>query len=227
MNIVELTLKTHCPHEMYEFYVDTLGFTLLDESDDHFTLDAGDSRLTFQVDESQPFVYHFAFNIPHNQLADAQLWLMQRADLLPDAAGHTIIQHSPEWDSKALYLYDPAGNIIEFVARYRIPTCSDIPFSGQSVLSISEVGLVVDDVPKAAASFSQQLGIQTFGTSAPNFHALGDDNGLLILSQKGRIWYPTSDVQAQYAPVQMTLAGVLDEQVRLGNYPYAGRITRS
>ena len=51
MKIVELTLKTHCPHEMYEFYVDSLGFTLLDKGDDYFTLDAGDSRLTFQVDE--------------------------------------------------------------------------------------------------------------------------------------------------------------------------------
>src|SRR5689334_2049569 len=96
MEIVEITLKTHHLADLRSFYVDMLGMTLLDASDDHIALSAGKTRLIFERDETQVYQYHFAFNIPADQIHDALAWLEGRAEILPGPDG-PIVTGSAHW----------------------------------------------------------------------------------------------------------------------------------
>lgn len=79
MKIIELELKTHLLSKMKMFYVNQLHFPLLQETENAFTLLVGNTKLTFvrENGESQPF-YHFAMNIPANQIHEAKDWLLQQ-----------------------------------------------------------------------------------------------------------------------------------------------------
>jgi hypothetical protein len=73
MQIREIILQTHLINELKEFYTITLELTLLKETETSFTVRAGSSELSFEKSQSddKPF-YHFAFNIPENQLQNAK-----------------------------------------------------------------------------------------------------------------------------------------------------------
>lgn len=45
------------------------------------------------------------------------------------------------------YFPHPAGNILEFIAREDLPAKAGEDFRPEDILHISEIGLVVDDVP--------------------------------------------------------------------------------
>lgn len=218
MEIIEIALKTHCLAELRSFYVQTLAMTLLDESDDHIALSAGQTRLIFERDERQVYQYHFAFNIPAAQIQDAHDWLQGRAPILPGADG-PIITSSPGWQAQMVYFPDPAGNIVEFIARKRLPDSAGIPFSAQSILNVSEIGLALDDVQAFAADISTR--IPYFEPGSDTFQPMGDDNGLLILAKVGRGWYPTGEVKAQPLPVDLVIRGAPDKPpYDVPGYPY-------
>jgi catechol-2,3-dioxygenase len=79
MKIVELELKTHLLDEMQDFYVNKLHFPLVDQTINTFTVLVGSSKLTFvHEDRDSQLYYHFAMNIPMNQIHDAKEWLLQQ-----------------------------------------------------------------------------------------------------------------------------------------------------
>jgi catechol-2,3-dioxygenase len=225
MKIFAATLKTHQLDSLREFYADKLGFMLLEDDDDGFTLDAGASRLRFERDESAEFRYHFAFNIPPDQFLEAQVWLAQRVEFLRESSGECVIQHGGKWNAEALYFADPAGNIVEFIARYALNHTTEIPFSAQSVLCLSEVGLVVANAQTMLHHLqgSVQHPFPPYDNGSDAFQAVGDEHGLLILAKEGRIWYPTRTA-ATVAPLDLTLLGAAQETVILDEYPYHIRI---
>lgn len=66
MEIKSLTLFTGQLEAQYKFYTQRLGFICIDKNEDSFTLNIGNSLLTFITKEgSTP--YHFALNIPTSQ----------------------------------------------------------------------------------------------------------------------------------------------------------------
>lgn len=205
MDILELRLKTNALQAMHDFYVGSLGFAVLEEHDDALVLDAGGTRLIFEADSGKAFVYHFAFNIPHNQLVDAKIWLAQHTPLLT-YNGENVIEHSA-WEAEAVYFRDPGGNIGEVIARRRIANSSAIPFSAQSIQGVSEIGLAVEDVQATVAALQADLKLPAFGTPSETFAAVGDDHGLLIVVAKHRVWFPTEDVKAKKRPVTLTIRG--------------------
>jgi hypothetical protein len=70
-------------------------------------------------------------------------------------------------------------------------------------MSVSEIGLVTEDVPALTLRITRELGLPGYRDSAGDtFAALGDEEGLLILAQSGRIWYP----ETGKASVPATLA---------------------
>ena len=58
------------------------------------------------------------------------------------------------------YFPDPTDNILELIARDDLPSKSGENFGPQDLLHISEIGLVVDDVPSAAQHLKTTLGIE-------------------------------------------------------------------
>ena len=121
MQIQELRLLTHNPARQRDFYSRVLELPLDFSSYDQFAVAIGASRLVFtSTPQDQPLAYHFAFNIPEHQFAEAKQWLMARTVLLAEPGGANEI-YFPDWQAHSIYFPDPDGNIVEFIARHRLP----------------------------------------------------------------------------------------------------------
>jgi catechol-2,3-dioxygenase len=197
--------------EMQDFYTKMLGFVLLNATEDHFEVQAGDTRLAFHTTHlvgKKPF-YHFAFNIPTNKVEEAAAWLVANGieplqiPVEADEDPSTIAEFEA-WNARAVYFHDPAGNIVEFIARLDSKYMSLKPFSAQSVISISEIGLACANTKTYAAELREKYDLTSFtkGTNTEAFWALGADNGLFVLSATSRTWFPT-DTQVQHFPMKI------------------------
>lgn len=201
MKIKEIKLATNDLSQTVSFYTQTLGLTILQQTDKDVRLIAGASILTFtQNSTTTKPIYHFAFNIPHNQLAEATDWLLgQNIPLLPVTPDTNIADFS-NWNANAIYFHDNNGNLLEFIARHDLNNNSNTPFSAASIQCISEIGLAVPNVP----AYTAQLDV-TFYTKQPpleKFAALGDDEGLLIIAEEKRNWFPTN-IPAEQFPLEV------------------------
>lgn len=211
MNIHALRLTTAALPSLKTFYSKVMGLPVTAESAEHFTVNIGDTALTFVADTapSNTGVYHFAFNIPENQIAEARAWLAARVPLVLGTAGTDDIFSFESWNAHAVYFYDAAGNIVEFIARHALPTASDAPFGPASLLCVSEIGWVVDEVRAAVRALQNDPGFDVYANSlSDEFAAVGDEHGLFIIVKRGRIWFPdTRHLEAaQFRPIHMTLS---------------------
>jgi len=189
MRIRKLILQTHRLEELAAFYGQVLELPVQLEPD-RLSVSCGISLLTFLPVDAAAY-YHFAFNIPPGQIEEAQRWL-QEHDLEILHEGDRLITEFPNWNARSLYFPDPAGNVLEFIARRDLGLSPVQPFAPQTaVRSISEIGLPVPDVPAAARQL-EQAGIPPYWGSGSTFRALGGPEGLLILvDDSDKTWYPT------------------------------------
>ena len=88
--ILSLELLTGASlNAMKAFYGKTLDLRLMNERADRFTVEAGESQITFVASADTaggraPF-YHFAFNIPENKILQALDWQKARTPMLADS----------------------------------------------------------------------------------------------------------------------------------------------
>ncbi|WP_210490436.1 VOC family protein [Rufibacter aurantiacus] len=178
------------PKQRY-FYTQTLGLALLDASQTSFTFQAGASRITFeQAGKTETPHYHFAFNIPENQLTEAKAWLQSRTSLLAkDGADEFLF--APAWNAEGIYFQDLDGNVLEFICRHNLATATAAPFGVESIICVSEVGLVAPEVAPVVGLLAQTAGMEVWQEAGPDFKALGTETGLFILVKEGRSWFPT------------------------------------
>ena len=204
MLIKQLDILTPQPGETYRFYSDILGLEMVSEDDHSMNFKAGESILKFSFSSFGNPYYHFAFNIPNNQIQQAVEWISKRTDIIP-VEGQSIADFR-NWNAEALYFMDPTGNILEFIARKDLNNHSGSPFSPYSILNISEAAVVTHDVRTLVSKMEKAYDILPFSKQPvkDDFAALGDDNGLLILSGNDRHWYPTH-IPALPFPVQVSL----------------------
>jgi catechol-2,3-dioxygenase len=192
MILRHIHLKTHDLQALYVFYQQVLEFEVKEQKD-RFTLRAGTSLLTFSStnDTSQPY-YHFAFNIPYGQQAEALDWLENRLEVLSDEdSGNKMIDFR-NWNAYALYFYDPAGNIVEFIARKETPALPKRAFDISAVLSVSEVGIPLQDARKAYQLLHEVCATPQYIGAGETFLPAGNAEGLLIMvDQQKKKWYPT------------------------------------
>ncbi|GGR26531.1 hypothetical protein [Deinococcus ruber] len=150
----------------------------------------GMSTLVYRHASEFSDTYHVAFEIPRNLVNEAQNWLARRVPLLADQDGVTRFEPSATWNTTNLYFNDPAGNILELIARHDRPTDQSGPFAAHHLLNISEIGLVVPNVPTAVAQLSQLYGLHPFNGQSATFTPVGDHDGMLIVVPTGRGWFP-------------------------------------
>ncbi|NPC92664.1 hypothetical protein HOO54_10590 [Bacillus sp. WMMC1349] len=201
MEIKSVTLQTECIKEMRKFYVEKFGFPLLKEDKNSIQIAIGSSALKFTSEniEGKPY-YHFAFNIPANKFADAKSWVREKVSLnIEDGDDEVYFSGS---HAHSLYFYDPAGNIVEFISRHSISKKGLEPFSIESVLNISEIGLIVDDAIDAGKKL-MDIGIherENEPLSPTSLHFMGDaSKGIFILlTQPGRRWLFSDKLSAIY-----------------------------
>jgi catechol-2,3-dioxygenase len=201
MKIINLDLHTSNLQEMKRFYSEHLELPLLNETTENFSVAVGETVLTFHLSGNNS-QYHFAFNIPNNKVAEAVDWLSSKVDLIKYEEDQLI--HFESWNAHSLYFEDPAGNIVEFIARHNLQNQLPGPFSYKDILNISEIGLPVQDVLGAVDALQSSLGVSTWRQPTPTFSTIGDENGLIIAVSKGRQWF-MSDMIADYHPIKMTI----------------------
>ena len=204
MTILELELSAVDLPAQRDFYANipelpvTLNSSILE-------VNVGMTNLRFtQAPSEFNGAYHFAFNIPENQYQTAKQWITNRVPLLRDKNGQEDFE-SKSWDSLSLYFLDAAGNVLEFIARHPLQNAVEGGFDSSKILNVSEIGLPSEDVIALANQLRTQLNLSVF-KQEPNesFTPVGDDNGLLILPVKDRIWMPDSGVPAKLLPVKVT-----------------------
>ncbi len=181
--------------ELRRFYSEQLGLPLLQESTDRVTFAVGASELSFTpagAGNGEPF-YHFAFNIPHNKIASARVWLLEKTSLIlpsPDLRDPALppeVVWFRHWDAHSLFFWDPAGNLVELIARHTLDNAAPGPFTVQDVLLASEIAFIVPDVPASAAQLAQATGLGAYPPGTPLW-AIGDEHGLLLVIVQGRLW---------------------------------------
>ncbi|TKC19021.1 VOC family protein [Robertmurraya kyonggiensis] len=205
MEIKSVILQSNNIEEMKEFYVEHFGFPLVKEDESGFRIVVGTSELEFsskQV-EANPY-YHFAFNIPTNKFEEAKEWVKDRVALNVDFEKDEI--YFSNFDAHSLYFYDPAGNIVELIARHALANAQEGDFSIESILNISEIGLTVDDAIHACHKL-MEIGIHErehgdLTASSLNFMGEKSKGIFIILNQPGRRWI-FSDKQSAIFPLEI------------------------
>ena len=206
MKITLLSLLAADLPAQRHFYGHVLGLPVAAADDPgSIKVEVGYSELRFGLAPPgpRPF-YHVAFSVPHNQLDAAREWVQARTPLLPLPEGGYVADFV-NWNAHAFYFLDPAGNVLECIARHDLPNARAAPFSAAGLLGISEAGLVVADVPAAVREIGAATAAPVFhrGPVREDFAAVGDDEGLLIVVRQGRSWFPTSHPAAvHYLRVQ-------------------------
>lgn len=188
------------------FYAETLGLPVrrLNRS---VVVPIGSTEVVFSPDPlATP--YHFAINIPSFHEKEALQWLQHRVELLP-FQGQALVDF-PAWSAKAMYFYDPAGNIVELIARRNLGLRAPLPFSAKSLLEVSEIGMAPDSIEETYHTLHKNCAMEIFDGNLDTFCAIGDEYGLFIAVDKQRkLWMPTDDevFSSPFAVVMMTAGG--------------------
>lgn len=184
------------------FYTQVLGFELLEEKAQAFTLKIGKTALQF-IEKQTATNYHFAFNIPSNQGMQALNWLKDRVEIL-DWNGMDLVDFS-DWNAEAMYFYDKDANIVEFIARKNLNIETTLPFDANQVLEISEMGAPTQDVQGVYDNLQGVFPIQIYSGNLRRFAAMGDEQGLfIVIDNKQKKWIPRDD-EAYYSPFEVHL----------------------
>ncbi|WP_106533236.1 serine hydrolase [Planomicrobium soli] len=182
----KVTLYTNRLEELKGFYEYQLGFRIVEEDNTSFTLAIGESQLVFKGSEQNAF-YHFAFNIPGNQFTLAKSWASSRVTLNRQDGMDEIFYAN--FNADAFYFQDPAGNVIEFIARRTVDRMGD--FTVDSLLNISEVSITTPYV-KEIGERLEDMDIPVRGNKgidSTTLNFLGRDDAFLLLVPPKRLWY--------------------------------------
>ena len=195
MVIKKLFLETAYLKTLQQFYGSLLELNVHVINDRQISVAIGESELVFaEGTTGEPF-YHFAINIPANKIEEAKTWLSPKVKLLWMDDYKSEIADFVNWHAKSVYFYDPAGNIVELIARFDLSNEATSAFSAKHFLSISEIGLVFkrEKFDEEVSKLLEHYSLPYFSKQPPlpQFKAIGDDDGLFIVVPEERNWYPT------------------------------------
>jgi len=193
----KILLQTKNIDELYDFYKNKLQLKTVKSDARTISVDAGKTTLIFeQADNAEKPFYHFAFNIASDKIEEAMQWLNNKVELLWIEEYKSYIAEFTNWNARSVYFIDPAGNIVEFIARFDLHDETEEPFSSAHIRNVSEIGIVFDsqnfdvDINK----MMRQYQLEYFSKQPPmkHFRAIGNDEGLFIVVPEHRHWYPTN-----------------------------------
>ena len=215
MKFDEIILQTDSLQAIQDFYTNVLQLKLIKATTNSVSINVGTTTLTFKLSTIQNPTYHYAINIPENQYDTACEWLRQRTSTILYKNSDKV--DFPNWNANAVYFYDSVGNIGELIARHDLDNATDEPFTSDSLLNISEIGLPTRDVPKLTKALKAAIKIDTYVSGGQNFEPLGDENGLFICVVLDRDWFPTK-VKSMDFPVEVVLKSDKEIEFKFENY---------
>jgi catechol 2,3-dioxygenase-like lactoylglutathione lyase family enzyme len=230
-----LKLLTAAPFAaMKAFYHDQLGLAVLEETATRLVIAGGLTPITFvkaEPEQGAPW-YHVAFNIPENKLLKAREWHLKRSPLIEaperarDPAFPDDVRHFRNWNAHSVFFWDPAGNLLEYIARHDLDNGAPGPFTTDDILYASEIAFVVDDQPAAAHQLNQTLGLDVYPRGASSWWAMGDELGLLLCIPR-RLWGENTDRPRRFTvhPTEATIRGGAPRTYQMPGYPYTVQVT--
>ena len=102
MRMLELRLKIEDLVAARSFYHQVMKLPILEETADTLLLQAGGTRLIFERVAGWKGKYHFAFDVPENQINEAAAWIKTKARLAT-LNGETIFNSSDRWNADMVY----------------------------------------------------------------------------------------------------------------------------
>ncbi|MBL4649445.1 MAG: hypothetical protein JKY03_06905 [Aureispira sp.] len=202
MNFEKITIYSSNLAAQKAFYTETLEFELLADKLYSFTLGIGKTALQF-VEKQGATNYHYAFNIPSNQGAEALAWLKERVETL-DWKGADLVDFS-DWNAEAIYFYDKDDNIVEFIARKNLNIPNTAKFDASQVLEVSEMGAPTKDVQGVYDRLCQSFSIEKYSGDLTRFAAMGDEHGLfIVIDNQQKKWIPRED-EAYFSSFEVRL----------------------
>ncbi|KLD77789.1 glyoxalase/bleomycin resistance/dioxygenase family protein [Xanthomonas hyacinthi] len=205
MRIAQLSLPCSAPAASAAFYRNVLQLPVAATQ-----VRIGWSRLDLVAANAAVGSAHLAFNIPSARFDAACDWLSRRAPLLRDPLGESRFVLDAAWQSQSLYFAGPDGAVLELIARKPLPVhaIADGAFSAAELLCISEIGLPSAQVPAVAAAAQDRLGLMPFLPVSEVFAPLGDHEGLLIVVDGQRRWFPEQRQRPFAQGVRVVVEGV-------------------
>lgn len=203
MKILNVSITVQDLEKSVRFYRDILLLPV-EVSTASAEVTIGSSRLTLSTGDRFDGVHHLAFGILPSEFELAHEWLARRVSLL-QAEGSDIILGSDDWKSRSLYFSGPEGIILEFIARDADATTLVNTGANPHMLSISEVGIGVEDVLDTVAALSEELAVPNFFDCSNTFASMGSHDGLLIIVQKERLWFPSKVSKPARGPLTVQI----------------------
>jgi hypothetical protein len=156
---------------------------LLSELDRFYDGMTGETTLRFRAGEGDPF-YHFALLVPGDRFDAVHVWAQEQSELLGG------VFDFENWDARAVYFLDPAGNIVELIAHHGLEENGRAGgFGAEEIVGFSELGLVGN---RAERLRTLDLPLWSGTIDDPDRLAfVGEKGRTLILAEKGRGWLPT------------------------------------
>lgn len=191
MKFKQLHLHTNQLASEKQFYAETLGFAIIEESATHLSFQVGWTILTFQQSELA-HKYHYCFLIPCNQLQEALEWMEKRWQVVEIEEGAKTV-HFDDWNADSFYFYDGSGNIAECIVRYDLQNESEETFDASSFLCVNEMGLGSNNIVKINMQLEEELSTKFWKGDYVRFGTNGSQEGLFLLPnyEKKEIWFPT------------------------------------
>ena len=226
--IKTLRLQTACSFaEMKKFYSETIGLPVANESKNELTIQGGETKITFEYinqKDYRPF-YHFAFNIPENKIQKAFEWQRKKTQVLhPNPVGpRDAITDFPHWNAHSIFFLDPAGNLLEYIARHDLKNAADGDFTSRDILYASEIGFITDDIEGDGKNLLDALALKEYRSASPGFWPIGDEHGLLLMIGKGKIWSsnPGQINKTDVFKTEVTINKKVGDKWMLPNHPYS------
>ncbi len=187
MRLIELVLPVSDVASVAAYFRDVLQMSV-----EGNRVRVGWSTLLFEDAGERPVGgVHLAFNVPDNRFAEATTWLRARSPLQRDPSGKEYFALESSWQSQSVYFTGPDGLILELIGRRRLPASAHTgAFHGSEISCLSEVGIPSSDVQDLRAEITKCFGLQPLSEPSSAFAPMGDDEGLLILVDAQRPWFP-------------------------------------
>ncbi|TCI93731.1 VOC family protein [Tenacibaculum sp. M341] len=192
MKFKKLKLYTNKLESELNFYSKTLGFKVLEQNTNYFSIKVGWSELSFEKTERE-YKYHYCFLIPSNKLNEALEWMEKRTEIINIGNGRKT-QNFDSWNADSFYFYDASGNIAEFIVRYDLNNDDSDEFDISKVLGVNEMGMPTANVKKTNDQLKTELQTEYWKGDINRFGTNGSQEGIFLLPNYNLkdIWFPTS-----------------------------------
>jgi hypothetical protein len=204
MKIKEILLFTNELPKQKKFFESVLGFDLLEEASYRFSIQVGWTKLVFQKSREN-YKYHYCFLIPSNKLEEAIIWLSKKTNLVK-IEKERVIQYFENWNAHAIYFYDGAGNLAEFIVRHNLKNESQKNFDLSQILGVNEIGMPTNDIRKINQEIEKDTGSNFWKGNKEIFGTNRTPEGLFLLvnNEIKKTWFPT-EMFTQSSPFEISI----------------------